>query len=137
METDTDSSYEQDSDSTIELHASRRPHKGGKHVREEPTSLTQLQACPLAMACFREQSCYQYCEMISRIQHHQELAHLFVLHLHDGQVTLAGITFTLTPETISQEIGIPNVGEQWNKRQQVDRVHYEPHIRPSYVRQLS
>ena len=49
--------------------------------------------------------------MIAWIQHHQELARLFVLHLHDGQVTLAGVNFTLTLETISQETGIPNVGE--------------------------
>ena len=55
METDTDTSYDRDSDSTTELHAPRRPRKGGRHVREEPTSLTKLQACPLAMACFREQ----------------------------------------------------------------------------------
>ena len=106
METDTKTSYDRDSDSTTKLHAPRRPRKGGKHVREEPTSLTQLKACPLSMACFREQSCYQYCEMIARIQHHQELARLFVLHLHDGQVTLTGVNFTLTPETISQETGI-------------------------------
>ena len=62
---------------------------------------------------------------------------MFVLHFHDGQVTLAGVNFTLTLETISQATGIPNVGEQWNKRQQVDKVHYEPYIRPSYVRQFS
>ena len=111
METNTDTSYDRDSDSTTELHAPRRPHKSGRHVREEPTSLAELQACPLAMACFREQSCFQFCEMITRIHYHQELAHLFVLHLHDGQVTLAGVNFILTPETISQVTGIPNVGE--------------------------
>ena len=67
------------------------------------------------MACFREQSCYQFCEMIARIHYHQDLDHLFVLHLHDGQVTLSSVTFTLTPETISQATEIQNVGEQWNK----------------------
>ena len=44
--TEIDSSYEQeydqDSDSTTELNVPRRPRKGGRHVREEPTSLTQL-----------------------------------------------------------------------------------------------
>lgn len=113
--TDIDSSYEQDSDSTTELHAPR-PRKGGGHVREEPTSLAELQDRPLAMACFQQQSCFQYCEMISQIQHHQELARLFVLHLHDDQVTLAGVNFTLTPETISQATIILNVGKEWNKR---------------------
>ena len=44
--------------------------------------------------------------MIARIQHHQELAYLFVLHFHDGQVTVAGVNFTLTLETISQATGI-------------------------------
>lgn len=103
--TETDSSYEQeyeqDSDSTTKLNVPRRPHKGGRHVREEPTSLTQLQACPLTMTCFQQQSCFQYCEMIAQIQHHPELVRLFVLHLHDGTVTLSGVNFTLTPETIS------------------------------------
>ena len=86
-------------------------------MREEPTSLAELQACPLAMACFQQQSCYQFCEMVARVHHHQELDHLFMLHLHDGQVTFAGLTFTLTSETISQATGIPNIGEQWKKRQ--------------------
>ena len=108
--------YEQDSDSTIELNVPRRSHKSGRHVREEPTSLTQLQACPLAMACFQQHSCFHYCEMIAQIQHHQELVRLFVLHLHDGHVNLAGVNFTLTLETISQATGISNIGEEWNKR---------------------
>jgi len=103
--TETNSSYEQEyeqgSDSSTELNVPRRPRKGGIHVREEPTSLTQLQACPLAMTCFQQMSCFQYCEMIAQIQHHQELVRLFVLHLHDNHVTLAGVDFTLTPETIS------------------------------------
>ena len=60
--------------------------------------------------------------MIAQIQHHQELVCLFVLHLRDGHVNLAGVNFTLTPETISQATGIPNVGEEWNKRQQLDKV---------------
>jgi len=55
---ETESAYEQDydSDSTLEINVPRRYHKGGKggqHVREEPTSLAHLQACPLAMTCFQ------------------------------------------------------------------------------------
>ena len=80
-------------------------------MREEPTSLAELQACPLAISCFQQQSCYQFCEMVARVHHHHELARLFVLHLHNGQVTLAGVTFTLTPESISLATSIPNVGE--------------------------
>ena len=139
--TETNSSYEQEyekySDSTTELNVSRRSHKIGRHVREEPTSLTQLQACPLAMACFQQHSCFQYCEMIAQIQHHQELVRLFFLHLRDGHVNLAGVNFTLTLETISKATGIPNIGEEWNKRQQLDKAYYEPYIRLGYMSQLS
>ena len=99
--------------------------------------MAQLQACPLAMTCFQQHSCFRYCELISQIQHHQDLVRLVVLHLYDGPVNLAGVNFTLTPETISQATGIPNIGEEWNKRQQLDRAYYEPYIRPGYLRQLS
>ena len=139
---ETDSVYEQeyDSDSTDEVNVPRRFHKsgkGGQHVREDPTSLAQLQACPLATDCFQCRLCFQYCEMISQTQHHHELVRLFVLHLHDGHVNLAGVNFTLSPETIAQAIGIPNVGEEWNKRQQLDKFYYEPYIKPGYMRHLS
>ena len=112
---ESESSYDRDeetvSDSSKEMHAPRRPHKGGKHNREEPTSLAELLACPLAVTCFQHQSCYQFCEMVERGKYHHELARLFVLHLHDDEVTLASVTFSLTPETIAQATSIPNVGE--------------------------
>ena len=75
--------------------------------------------------------------MISQTQHHHELACLFVLHLHDGRVNLAGVNFILSPETIAQATGIPNIGEEWNKRKQLEKSYYEPYIRPGYMRQLS
>lgn len=89
------------------------------------------------MDCFRRQSCFQYCEMISQIQHHRELVRLFVLHLQDGHVNLAGVNFTLSPETIAQATMIPNVGEEWSKRQLLDRFYYEPYIKHGYMRHLS
>ena len=120
-----------DQSSASEIEVQRRPHKGGKggdHRREEPTSLADLQACPMAVTCFQYMSCYEFCERISRIQHHRELAHLSVLHLDDGHVNLAGVEFTLTPEAISHATGIPNVGEVWNKREVLDNVHFEPFV---------
>ena len=134
--------YEQSDDqaSVSEVEVQRRPHRGGKgghHRREEPTSLAGLQACPLAVSCFQYMSCYEFCEKISRIQHHRELAHLFVLHLHEGHVNLARVDFTLTPETIAQATGIPNVGEIWNKRKVLDTVQFEPFVRPPFMRHLA
>jgi len=75
--------------------------------------------------------------MVESVKYHDELARLFVLHLHDGQVTLAAMTFTLTPETIAQATNIPNIGEQWNKRQLVDRDHYEPYMKAGFQRHVS
>ncbi len=124
------------SSSPMEEHAPRRPHRGGRHMQEEPTTLTELQACPLAVSCFQYQSCYEFCEKVANVQFHHELARLFVLHFHGDQSTLTGITFTLTLESISIATGIPSIGEPWNKRQKIDRQHYEPHIKPGFLRQL-
>ena len=72
------------------------------HTKEDTISLTEFLSCPLAISCFRHHSCY-------------ELVLLFVTHLHNGQVNLDGVSFTLLPTTISEETCIPNIGEQWNK----------------------
>jgi len=113
METYSDYGREDEtfSDSSREVHVPRKPRKGGKVIWEEPTTLTELLACPLAVTCFQHQSCYQFCEMVERVKYHHELARLFVLHLHNGQVNLAGVSFTFRPETIAAATSIPNVGE--------------------------
>jgi len=60
METDFDYEREEEtlSDSSREVNVPRKPHKGGKIIWEEPTTLTKLLACPLAVTCFKHQSCY-------------------------------------------------------------------------------
>lgn len=62
---------------------------------------------------------------------------MFILHLHDGHVNLAGVDFILSPETIAEATGIPSVGEQWNKRQLLEKSYYAPYIEPGYMRHLS
>lgn len=75
--------------------------------------------------------------MVERVKYHHELARLFVLHLHNGQVNLASVSFILTFETIAATTCIPNVGEQWNKGHHVRKEHYEPYIKAGYRRQIS
>ena len=130
----SDYEVEIQSDSPLEGHALMRLHRGGRNIREEPTTLTELQACPLAISCFQHQSCYEFFEKVANVQFHHELARLFVLHLHGDLATLAGVTFTLTPDSISLATGIPNIGEPWNKRKKIDRQHYEPYIKPGFLR---
>lgn len=117
MERDIDYEREEEtfSDTSGEAHVPRKPHKGGKIIRVEPISLTEFLACPLAISCFRHHSFYEFCEMVERVKFHHEHAWLFVTHLHNGQVNIADVSSTLSPTTISEAIGIPNVGEQWNK----------------------
>ena len=43
FEHSSDYEVETQSDSPLEEQAPRRPHKSGRHVREEPTTLTELQ----------------------------------------------------------------------------------------------
>ena len=43
----------------------------------------------------------------------------------------------MSPETIAQATRIPNVGEEWSKRQQLDRYYYEPYIKLGCVRHLT
>lgn len=59
--------------------------------------------------------------MVERVKFHHELARLFVINLDNNVVNLAGVTFTLSPTIISEATGILDVGEKWNKRQNIDR----------------
>jgi len=72
------------SDTASGKQAPRRHHRSGKHVREEPNTLTELQACPLAMSCFQHLACFEFCQRVANVRVYHELAHLFVLHLHGG-----------------------------------------------------
>ena len=73
---------------------------------------------------------------MASVQFHHELARIFVLYLHGDQGILAGVTFTLTPESVSLATGIPNIGEPWHKKQNIDWQHYEPYIKTSSLRHL-
>ena len=112
MASEISSDYEGEthSDTASGEQAPGRP-RSGKHVKDEPNILTELQACPLAMSCFQHLACFEFCQRVANVRIHHELARLFTLHLHGGQSILAGVTFTLTPETISVATCIPNVGE--------------------------
>ena len=57
-----------DRSSSTEVEAQQRPRRGGKgghHRREDPTSLVELQACPMVVNCFRYMSCFQFCERLA------------------------------------------------------------------------
>ena len=105
MERDSEYELEEDSlsDSSRERsRQQRKPHKGGRIIREEPTILRELQASPLAISYFKHQACFEFCGMIERVRFHHELARLFVTHLHKNEMKFAGVTFTISPVVISE-----------------------------------
>ena len=110
----------------------RRPHKGGKILRLEPTNTRELMASPMAVTCFKHVGCFEFCETIQRVQHHPMLSRLFISNLHDNQVTLAGVTFTLSTNIISTSTGIPNVGEKWFKQEDLEEHYFELNIKPMH-----
>jgi len=74
---DTGSDFEYDEETTndcfVERHRQRKPHKRGKIIREEATNLRELQACPLAVSCFKHHGRFELCELVERAQFHHEL----------------------------------------------------------------
>jgi len=75
--------------------------------------------------------------MVVQTRPHRELARLFVLHLRGNRVNLAGVDFIVSPLTIAQATGIPNIGEEWSKGKQLEKFHYEPYIKTGYMAYLS
>lgn len=47
-------------------------------------------------------------------------------------MTLAWVTFIVSPSIIANATKIPNVGEKWYKAQDLDEQYYEPYIKPRY-----
>ena len=60
------------------------------------------------------------------------LTRLFITNLHDSQVTLVGVTFTISPAIIADAFGIPNMGGKWFKQGELDHFYYEPYLKPRY-----
>ena len=60
--------------------------------------------------------CYEFFQRMENVRVYHKLDRLFSLHLQGGQSILVGVAFTLTPKAISVAIGIPNIGEQWQKK---------------------
>lgn len=94
--------------------------------------MRELQACPFYVSCFRHQACFEFCELVERVQFHHEMAKIFVAHLHNNEVTLVRVTVTISPTFISETTRIPNVGEKWYKGQDLDEDYCEPYIKPQY-----
>jgi len=107
----------------------RKPHNGGKTIREEPSNIKELHDSHMTISCLSRLGCYEFYEQVQRVQHHLELTRLFVANLCDNKVTLTEETFTVSSSIIANATRIPNVGEKWYKEQDLDEHYYEPYIK--------
>ena len=100
MARNNNSSYEEETQSESSRDKNvqpRRPHKGGKIIREEPISIVELLACPLTTTCFRYQSFFDFCEMVERVKYHHEIARQFVINMENNMVHLVGVNTQVVP----------------------------------------
>ena len=104
-------------------------------LRLEPANTKELLASPLTVTCFKNVGCYEFCEKIQRVKHHPMLTRLFISGLHENQVKLAGVTFTLSTVVISDATGIPNVGEKWFKKGRLKKQDFEFLLKPRHQNQ--
>lgn len=51
-------------------------------------------------------------------------------------MTLAGVTYTVSPSIISGATKISNVGEKWYKARDLDEHYNEPYIKPRYKNEV-
>ena len=114
-----------------------RAHKGWRILGLEPTNNKELMASPMAVTCFKYVGCFEFCERIQRVQHHPILSRLFISNLHENQVTLAGVTFTVSTTIIVASTRILNVGEKWYKEKDLENHYYEPYIKPRYKNEVN
>ena len=110
----------------------RRPHKGGRELILEPTNTRELLASPLTVTCFKHVGCYDFCEKIQRVQHHPMLTIIFISGLHDNQITLTGVTFSISTTIISAATGIPNVREKWFKKGNLKKRDFDFFLKPRH-----
>ena len=96
------------------------------------SALGNFLSSPMIVTCFKHVGCYDFCEQIQRVQHHSMLTRLFISKIHNNQVTIAGVTFTISNTIISTAIGIPNVGERLFKKSDLENQHFDPFLKPRY-----
>ena len=99
-------------------------------LRLELANTKELLASPLTITCFKHVGCYDFCEKIQRVKHHPMLTRLFISGLHENQVKLAEVTCTLSIVVISNDTGIPNVGEKWFKKGRLKKWDFKFFLKP-------
>jgi hypothetical protein len=85
----------------------RKKARSGRAVRFEPQDLELINEDPKIRASFEQAGCMCFCERIKG--YNVKLAEQFTLNFTGVSVTIVGITFRVTEETLSAATEIPHV----------------------------
>ena len=94
----------------------RRPHKGGRILILEPTNTKDLLVSPMVVTSFKHVGFFEFCEKIQKVQHHAMLTIIFVSNLHENQVTLVVVTFTVSLPSFQLPQGSQMLGRNGSNR---------------------
>ena len=72
------------------------------------------------------------CQKVEELGFREKLTSTFATSLRRDKVTIAGLVFTLSAESISIATRIPNNGETWLKCRDIDLENYKMYLKPSY-----
>lgn len=119
--------------SSQEVQVPMRPkHKGGKVNRLEPQSTVDITSSPMILTCFQNVGCFQFCKKVKQVENHSDLTRLFVLNLHNKQVSLVGVEYELSIDVISNATGIPAICEKCFNKAILNMGCYEPFVKTRY-----
>lgn len=110
----------------------RRPKKGGRILRLELYDTRELMDSPMTISCFKHVGCFDFCELVQRVQQPPSLTRVFISNIQGNQVTIAGVKFTISRAIIVAATRMPNVGEKLFKAINIYARHYESFLEPRY-----
>ena len=110
----------------------KKRHKGGQISRYEPTLSHDIMSSPFLKKSFQDVGCLAFFPKVEELGFHDKFTSTFSTRLRKDKVTIAGVVFTLSKDTISTTTGIPNNEEFWFKSRDLDLDSYKMYLKLAY-----
>jgi len=110
----------------------QKRHGGGHVIKYEPTSTQEIFSSSFIRKSFEDAGCLTFCKRIEQLKFHDQLNSAFSTKLRKDKVTIAGVEFTVSRKIISTTTGIPNTGEIWFKKEDIDIQNYTMYLKAPY-----
>ena len=100
--------------------------------RYEPTEIREIMASLFINKLFEDVGCLGFCERIQEVGCHAKLTSLFATNFKKEKKSIAWVDFTISMDSISIAIGIPNHGEIRFKGMDLDIENYKIFLKTHY-----